>query len=83
MPDWVVTLLVKPFVALLLFCVVFALPIVLVRAMQPYFPGGRLKDFLFRERGANSSSRPAHARERVLDQPAITGRKVGEDRPRL
>lgn len=83
MSEWTWALLFKPIAAILVFAVVFGIPILLAKALRPLFPEGRLKDWLFRERGTDSASGSASPTQGVLDKPAVTVRQVGEDRSGL
>lgn len=74
MDSWGWALLLKPFVGITIFAVVFGVPMLLVWLLRPMFPKGRLKDFLFRERGAKRAGRAADPGKRVLnDAPLIRG----------
>lgn len=83
MNEWTWALLFKPVAAILVVAVVIGLPILLAKALRPLFPEGRLKEWLFRNRGSDSTSSTANPAQRVLDNPAVTVRKVGEDRTGL
>lgn len=83
MDAWAWGLLIKPLAAILVIAVVIVLPILLAKMLRPLFPEGRLKEWLFRNRGGDSASSSADTTQCVLDNPAITVRQVGEDRPRL
>lgn len=74
MDSWGWALLLKPFVGIVIFAVVFGVPMLLVWLLRPVFPRGRIKDFLFRERGGQRAGRAANAGKRVLDDvPLIRG----------
>ncbi len=67
MESWAWALVLKPIAAVVVFAVVFGVPILLVYLLRPLFPEGRVKDFLFRERGGQRASRAADSSKRLLD----------------
>ena len=74
MPEWGWALLLKPFIGLLVLAVVFGIPMLLARLLRPVFPRGRLKEFLFRERGGQRPGRSTNPGDGVLDNvPLIRG----------
>ena len=81
--PWVWGLVMKPVIGIIVFVVVFAVPILLVRLLRPIFPAGRLKDVLFRERGGHSAAGRADAEHGVFDNPPLLGRERGQDSTRL
>ncbi len=81
--PWALGLLLKPVVGVLIFVVVFAIPILLVRVLRTLFPNGRIKDFLFRERGGHSAAARADAEHGVLNDSPLLGREHGKDSTRL
>lgn len=81
--PWALGLLLKPVLGVLIFVVVFAIPILLVRVLRPLFPNGRLKDFLFRERGGHSTAASTDAEHSVLNDPPLLSRERSEDSTRL
>lgn len=83
MEAWVLALLTKPLAAILVIVVIGVLPAILVRMLRPVFPSGRLKDWLFRDRGSNRAAGATDTTQGVLNKPAVTVRQVGEDRPSL
>lgn len=60
-------MLLRPLIGIGILIVVFGVPILLVRLLRPVFPAGRLKDFLFRERGGHSASAASDPADRVID----------------
>lgn len=81
--PWALGLLLKPVIGILVFVVVFAIPILLVRILRPVFPNGRIKDFLFRERGGHSTAAGPNAEHGVLNDPPLLGRERSKDSTRL
>ena len=79
MESWGWALLLKPFVGLAIFAAVFGVPMLLVWLLRPVFPRGRLKDFLFRERGTQRPGRAADASKRVLNNTPLIHGKLPND----
>lgn len=83
MDAWWVVLLMKPFAAIIVFAVLFGIPIALTWLLRPLFPEGRVKDFLFRERGAHGSGTAADSGQGGFDDATVIRGELCEDRPRL
>lgn len=83
MQGWLWALVLKPIAAVVVFAVVFGVPVLLVYLLRPLFPEGRLKRWLFRERGGHGASGRAYADKSVLDHAPIVSRQRGDDRPSL
>lgn len=83
MDSWWVVLLAKPFIAIGVFAVLFGIPIVLTWLLRPLFPAGRLKDFLFRERGTHRASAAPDAGQGGFNNVPIIRGELCEDRPSL
>lgn len=79
MPSWGWALLLKPFIGLLVLAVVFGIPMLIVKLLRPAFPRGRVKDFLFRERGGQRASRASDTRNGVLDSVTLVSREPRND----
>lgn len=79
MPTWGWALLLKPLAAIGVFAVVFGVPMLLARLLRPVFPKGRLKNYLFRERGGQSASRSADAGQDALHRVTLIGRESPND----
>ena len=65
-------LLLKPILGLLIVVGVFGTAILLTKLLRPIFPKGRLKEWLFRDRGSHDSGKPTTpANGRQDDLPVI------------
>lgn len=67
-------MLLRPLIGLAILIAVFGVPILLARLLRPYFPEGRLKNVLFRERGGQSASPARDPTDRVIDLHPLPGR---------
>lgn len=79
MQSWEWALLLKPFAGLVVFAVLFGLPILIVRLLRPVFPAGRLKDWLFRQRGTHGAGTAASAGDSSLDGSPVIRGEIGQD----
>lgn len=78
-----IALLAKPLGILFCFVVVVVIPVALVALLRPLFPEGRVKDFLFRERGRHRTQAAAGTGDGGLDSAAVSSRDTGENRAGL
>jgi hypothetical protein len=85
MADWLWGLLLKPLLGIAFLAALFGLSRILKIGLKAVFPEGRVKEYLFRGDvpGADIASHDASASHGGFDDPAITGRKAGENPPRL
>lgn len=83
MDSWTLALLIKPLGVLLWFVVIVVVPVALVALLRPLFPEGRVKDFLFRERGRHRAQAATGAGDGQFNSPTVSGRDGGENRAGL
>lgn len=83
MEPWALALLMKPVGVLLCFVLIVVIPAGLVYLLRPLFPEGRVKDFLFRERGRQRAQGSAGTGDGGFDDAPIRSGDASEDRPRL
>lgn len=74
MEGWGWALLLKPLGVLFWFALVVVIPVALVAILRPLFPEGRVKDFLFRERGRHRTSGAAGSGDSRLDHTPVSSR---------
>ena len=79
MGSWGWALLLKPVIGVVVIAAIFGVPMLLAILLRPLFPAGRLKDFLFRERGGERPGRAADSGQRVLNDATLVGREPRND----
>lgn len=83
MEPWSWSLILKPLAVVLIAAAYYFLVIKGSQTIGRFIPDGKLKDFLFRERGTGRPQQPTGPAEKVLDNPPLVGTDTRKDGPGL